>query len=118
MWLFNPFHFLAGGPALAWGAACIVLTAMLGGAFDYRYSGVLSFQLSTPTPIWHAITQGLAAWIVPSILLYLAGRGLSRSRVRLIDVFGTQALARAPGLLVALIVVSPCRRHFATSRPL
>ena len=115
MWLFNPFHFLAGGPALAWGAACIVLTAMLGGAFDYRYSGVLSFQLSTPTPIWHAITQGLAAWIVPSILLYLAGRGLSRSRVRLIDVFGTQALARAPGLLVALIVVSPPFRDLTTS---
>ena len=107
LWLFNPFHFLAGGPALAWGAACIVLTAWLGGAFDYRYTGVLSFQLSTPAPIWLAITQGLAAWAVPSVLLYLAGRGLSRSRVRLIDVFGTQALARAPGLLVALIVVSP-----------
>ena len=105
-WLFNPFHFLAGGPALAWGLACIVLTAWLGGAFDYRYTGTLSFQLSTPTPIWLAITQGLTAWIVPSALLYLAGRGLSRSRVRLIDVFSTQALARAPGLLVALIVIS------------
>ena len=106
-WLFNPFHYLAGGPALAWGLACIVLTAWLGGAFDYLYTGTLSFQLSTPTPIWLAITQGLTAWIVPSALLYLAGHGLSRSRVRLIDVFGTQALARAPGLLVALIVVSP-----------
>ena len=106
-WLFNPFHYLAGGPALAWGLACIVLTAWLGGAFDYRYTGTLSFQLSTPTPIWLAITQGLTAWIVPSALLYLAGHGLSRSRIRLIDVFGTQALARAPGLLVAIIVVSP-----------
>ena len=110
-WLFNPFHFLAGGPALAWGLACIVLTASLGGAFDYRYTGVLSFQLATPTPIWLAITQGLAAWAVPSVLLYAGGRLLSRgpmrSRVRAIDVFGTQALARAPGLLMALIVVSP-----------
>ena len=114
-WLFNPFHFLAGGPALAWGLACIVLTAWLGGAFDYRYTGTLSFQLSTPTPIWLATTQGLTAWAVPSVLLYLAGRGLSRSRVRLIDVFGTQALARAPGLLVALIVVSPPFRDITTS---
>ena len=113
-WLFNPFHYLAGGPALAWGLACIVLTAWLGGAFDYRYTGTLSFQLSTPTPIWLAITQGLTAWIVPSALLYLAGRGLSRSRVRLIDVFGTQALARAPGLLVALIVLSPPFRDLTT----
>ena len=115
MWLFNPFHYLAGGPALAWGLACIVLTAWLGGAFDYRYTGTLSFQLSTPTPIWLAIAQGLTAWIVPSALLYLAGRGLSRSRVRPIDVFGTQALARAPGLLVALIVVSPPFRDLTTS---
>ncbi len=115
MWLFNPFHYLAGGPALAWGLACIVLTAWLGGAFDYRYTGTLSFQLSTPTPIWLAIAQGLTAWIVPSALLYLAGLGLSRSRVRLIDVFGTQALARAPGLLVAVIVVSPPFRDLTTS---
>ena len=114
-WLFNPFHFLAGGPALAWGLACIVLTAWIGGAFDYRYTGTLSFQLSTPTPLWLAITQGLTAWIVPSTLLYLAGRGLSRSRVRLIDVFGTQALARAPGLLVALIVISPPFRDLTAS---
>lgn len=114
-WLFNPFHFLAGGPALAWGLACIVLTAWLGGAFDYRYTGTLSFQLSTPTPIWLAIAQGLTAWIVPSALLYLAGRSLSRSRVRLIDVFGTQALARAPGLLVALIVLSPPFQDITTS---
>ena len=115
MWLFNPFHYLAGGPALAWGLACIILTAWLGGAFDYRYTGTLSFQLSTPTPIWLAIAQGLTAWIVPSALLYLAGRGLSRSRVRPIDVFGTQALARAPGLLVALIVLSPPFRDFTAS---
>ena len=115
IWLFNPFHYLAGGPALAWGLACIVLTASLGGVFDYRYTGTLSFQLSTPTPIWLAITQGLTAWIVPGVLLYLAGRGLSRSRVRLIDVLGTQALARAPGLLVALIVISPPFRDLTTS---
>ncbi len=115
MWLFNPFHFLAGGRALAWGLACIVLTAWLGGAFEYRYTGVLSFQLLTPAPIWLAITQGLAAWAVPSVLLYLGGRQLSRSRVRAIDVFGTQALARAPGLLMALVVVSPPFRDLTSS---
>ena len=114
-WLFNPFHFLAGGPALAWGLACIVLTAWLGGAFDYRYTGVLSFQLSTPTPIWLAIAQGLTAWAAPSVLLYIGGRQLSRSQVRAIDVFSTQALARAPGLLMALLVVSPPFRDLTTT---
>ena len=109
MWLFNPFHFLAGGPALAWGAACIVLTAWLGSAFEYRYTGTLFFQLTAQAPIWLAITQGLAAWAVPSVLLYIGGRQLSRSQVRVIDVLGTQALARAPILLMALIVMWPFR---------
>ena len=107
LWLFNPFHFLAGGQALAWGLACIALTAWLGGIFDFRFTGVISFQRTAPAPLWHAIAQGLMAWAIPSALLYIGGRLISRSRVRPIDVFGTQALARAPWLLIALIAVSP-----------
>ena len=113
LWLFNPFHFLAGGQALAWGLACIALTAWLGGIFDFRFTGVISFQRTAPAPLWHAIAQGLMAWAIPSALLYIGGRLISRSRVRPIDVFGTQALARIPGLLMALIVVSPFFRNIA-----
>ena len=115
LWLFNPFHFLAGGQALAWGLACIALTAWLGGIFDYRFTGVISFQRTAPAPLWYAIAQGLMAWAIPSALLYSGGRLISRSRVRPIDVFGTQALARAPGLLIALIVVSPPFRDLITA---
>ena len=113
LWLFNPFHFLAGGQALAWGLACIVLTAWLGGIFDFRFTGVISFQHTAPAPLWHAIAQGIIAWAIPSALLYIGGRLISRSRVRPIDVFGTQALARAPWLLIALIAVSPPFRSIA-----
>ena len=55
------------------------------------------------------------AWAILGILLYIGGRLISRSRVRLIDVFGTQALARAPGLLIALIMVSPPFHNLTTS---
>ena len=113
LWLFNPFHFLAGGQALAWGLACIALAAWLGGIFDFRFTGVISFQRMAPAPLWHAIAQGLMAWAIPSALLYIGGRLISRSRVRPIDVFGTQALARAPWLLIALIAVSPPFRSIA-----
>ena len=115
LWLFNPFHFLAGGQALAWGLACIALTAWLGGIFDFRFTGVISFQHTAPAPLWHAIAQGLMAWAIPSALLYIGGRLISRSRVRPIDVFGTQALARAPWLLIALIAVSPPFRNLTAS---
>ena len=115
LWLFNPFHFLAGGQALAWGLACMALTAWLGGIFDFRFTGVISFQRTAPAPLWHAIAQGLMAWAIPSALLYIGGRLISRSRVRPIDVFGTQALARAPGLLIALIVMLPPFRDLITA---
>jgi len=115
LWLFNPFHFLAGGQALAWGLACIALTAWLGGIFDFRFTGVISFQHTAPAPLWHAIAQGFMAWAIPSALLYIGGRLISRSRVRPIDVFGTQALARAPWLLIALIAVSPPFRDLTAS---
>ena len=115
LWLFNPFHFLAGGQALAWGLACIALAAWLGGIFDYRSTGVISFQRTAPAPLWHAIAQGLMAWAILSALLYIGGRLISRSHVRPIDVFGTQALARAPGLLIALIAVSPPFRDLTTA---
>ena len=115
LWLFNPFHFLAGDQALAWGLACTVLTAWLGGIFDYRFTGVISFQRTDPAPLWHAIAQGLMAWAILSALLYIGGRLISRSRVRPIDVFGTQALARAPGLLIALIVMLPPFRDLITA---
>ena len=115
LWLFNPFHFLAGGQALAWGLVCIALTAYLGGIFDFRFTGVISFQRTAPAPLWHAIAQGFMAWAIPSALLYIGGRLISRSHVRPIDVFGTQALARVPGLLIALIVVSSPFRDLTTS---
>jgi hypothetical protein len=107
LWLANPFHFLAGGQALAWGLALIALTAWVGSTNDYRFTGVLSFQRSAPVPLWHSFLQGLIGWAILSGLLYAGGRLISRSHVRLIDVFGTQALARAPGLLIALIVLLP-----------
>ena len=115
LWLFNPFHFLAGGQALTWGLACIALTAWLGGIFDFRFTGVISFQRTAPAPLWHAIAQGLMAWAILSVLLYICGRLISRSHVRPIDVFGTQALARVPGLLIALIVVLPPFRDLTTA---
>ena len=115
LWLFNPFHFLAGAQALAWGLACIALTAWLGGIFDFRFTGVIYFQHTAPAPLWHAIAQALMAWAIPSTLLYIGGRLISRSHVRPIDVFGTQALARAPWLLIALIAVSPPFRDLTTA---
>jgi hypothetical protein len=108
--LFNPFHFLAGGAALALGLAVILLTGLLSRLSHSHFDGVLDFHSWPSTvvaPLSLHLAEGLIAWFLPSLLLYGAGKALSHGRARALDVFGTQALARAPHLLTALAALLP-----------
>lgn len=106
--LFNPFHHLAGGLALALGLAILLLTAVVGFFGTAHVDGVLDFHAGRPAPLSLFLIEGAVAWLALAVPLYVAGRLLSRSRrLRAIDVFGTQALARAPYLLAALFTLLP-----------
>jgi len=106
--LMNPFYYLAGGPALGIGLALILLSALLGFFGNTHFDGVLDSHTGRAAPLWVFLAEGLVDWLVLALPLYLAGRLLSRSQgLRAVDVFGTQALARAPYLLVALATLLP-----------
>jgi hypothetical protein len=106
--LFNPVHYLAGGAALGLGVALILLTAVIGYFGNAHVDGVLDFHVGRPAPLWLFLAEGAVNWLVLAVLLYAAGRLLSRSHhLRAIDVFGTQALARAPYLLAVLASLLP-----------
>jgi len=53
------------------------------------------------------ISEGILDWIVMGGLLLLGAKIISRSRIRPLDVFGTQALARAPGIVTTLFALLP-----------
>jgi hypothetical protein len=112
-WLFNPFYYVAGAKALGLGLLVLILTGMFGFWGKIRFDGLLDFHMGLPPlPIWGNIAETLFSWLLLSILLFFAGKMISKSRPRLIDVFGTQALARLPYLLVSLTALMPGANRF------
>src|SRR3990167_2249308 len=91
-WLFNPFHYIAGGKALVVGVVLILVAGFIGALSNSHFDGVLDFHTGAAAPVWVFVSEGLIDWIVMGGLLLIGGKIISKSRVRVIDVFGTQAL--------------------------
>ncbi len=107
VWLFNPFEYVAGLPALALGVAAILTSGLLGAVSRSHFDGVLDFHTGLAVPLWFYPLEGLVDWLALALVLYPAGLLLSGSRIRAIDVFGTQALARFPTLFMAAAALLP-----------
>lgn len=106
-WIFNPFHYIAGASALGVGLVAILAAGCINWNTGSHFDGVLDFHTGMPTPAWIYWIEGPVNWVIMSVLLLLGGMLLSRSRIRIVDVFGTQALARFPALITAISVWPP-----------
>lgn len=100
--LLNPFVYLAGGKSLAYGVGLILLTSVSGYLCNIHFPDLLSVKYFEGVSFGLVLGESLVNWIVISSFLYLAALLFSKSSVRIIDIFGTQAIARAPYLLAAL----------------
>ena len=107
-WLFNPFVRIGGWTSLAAGLAGIVAAGFAAAAAGIRFDGLLDLHFVGSVPAYLPIAEGLINWIsivaVSALIARLFGGG---SSVRLLDVAGTLALARAPLVLAALICTVP-----------
>jgi len=111
MWLFNPFHRVAGGKALALGIVSLLAAALLGSLGNAHFDGVLDFHQGPSAPVGLYVCEGLVDWLALSIPLLLTGKLILRSRGRIVDVLGTQALARFPSVLTAGLALLPPHRR-------
>ncbi len=103
--ILNPFTYFSGGTTLSVGAvimAAMIVTAHLTGQ---TFRGVISIGIGHMS-YGRLALQLLAGWAVFSALLYGAGRWLSPSHIRLIDIAGNQALAKLP--FCVLLICSLC----------
>lgn len=101
--LIDPFRYVAGLKALAWGAGFICAAiGWLGYAGCYQNAYLHFGPVAGGLPLLRTAVMQLAMWFVPALLLWGCGALLSRSRIRAVDVFGTTALAQAPLLLLVL----------------
>jgi hypothetical protein len=111
-WLFNPFRFIAGYKALLLGLVVILVSALVGSRNNVHFDGVLDVHIGLETPMWFYFAESLINWMSLAIPLFFFGLIVSPSSFRLIDVFGTQALARWPSLITALVMLPGANRRF------
>ncbi|HOZ45067.1 MAG TPA: hypothetical protein PLO37_05455 [Candidatus Hydrogenedentes bacterium] len=106
-WFFNPFHFIAGGRALAIGLAVVIVASLNGSVSRTHLDGVFDAHTGAAAPLWIYPIEGLVDWLVMGTAVWMAGRIVSKSRFRALDVYGTQALARFPTLILVLVPLLP-----------
>jgi hypothetical protein len=103
-WLFNPFKFVAGIRALLIGLAIILISGLIGSVSNTHFDGVLDVHTGASAPLWFFLAEGLIDWVCMVVPLFFFGLIVSRTSFRIIDVLGTQALARWPYLITALVM--------------
>lgn len=101
--LFNPFRKIAGAKALFFGILIMTITAVVAIFSHCHFNGIVDAHIWKSSSVAVYFIEALIDWGIVAILFYLTGKLLSRSKIRLLDVAGTTALARFPYLFVSLI---------------
>jgi hypothetical protein len=82
-WLFNPFHFVAGGAALLAGLAVILGTGLVASLSRSHFDGVLDFHIGAEARLWLFVLEGPIDWLALAIPLWICGLLISKSLSRL-----------------------------------
>jgi hypothetical protein len=104
---------VAGYKALLLGLSIILVSALAASFGNTHFDGVLDVHIGLEAPLWLFFAEGLINWVSLAVPLLLFGLIVSRSSFRLIDVLGTQALARWPYLVTALVMLPSGNRRFS-----
>ncbi len=101
--LYNPFNYIAGFQALLIGLIIITITSFIGTYTGIHFPGVFDIKIGYNGSFLIHIAVSVIAWLSAVIFLYITALILAGTKVRLIDVAGTLALARFPALIASLI---------------
>ena len=108
-WLFRPFTYVAGWQAMLLGIAVILLTGAIGSFSGAHFDGVVDMHTGTRTPLLVFLCEGLIDWLLLAIVLLIFGLVISKTNFRVVDLLGTQALARWPFVFSAIIAFPSAR---------
>jgi len=101
--LFNPFKYIAGFKSLILGLVILFATSILAYYANTHFPDVISVKTSSDYPFIYYLIQCLSNWLIVSFVFYIIAIISSTSKIRIIDIFGTQALSRFPYLIASLI---------------
>lgn len=103
--LINPFQKIAGLKALLIGLVIMIMVSILGVIAKVYFDGILGYVLSLniKAPLkpgfYLLLYQSVVSWLVLTLLFLVCALIFRKKRIRIIDFFGTVALARYPYLI-------------------
>jgi hypothetical protein len=108
-YLFQPFRYIAGGKSLLLGLFVLLALTVLSYLSNVYFNGIVSIHLGgwRQGPFHVYLYCVFIPWFLFTIVSYLTALILSGKSVRLVDMAGTLALAKAPLILVTLISFIP-----------
>jgi len=106
-WIYNPFERIAGWQALIIGIVAMALTAVIGKINHLAFDGALDVHTGASFGFSAAFAMQAVDFLSLFLTMWIAGVCFSKSKLRVIDIAGTMALARAPMLLFAVICFLP-----------
>ncbi|RYE20333.1 MAG: hypothetical protein EOP42_27635 [Sphingobacteriaceae bacterium] len=106
--------YVAGWQALSFGLLLMAITTVTAFFSHTNFDGAIDVHFNPNFPFWFHVFEQLNAWLSTVIVFFIIGILLSKSNIRLIDVAGTLALARAPMLFAALIGFVPALHQLPT----
>lgn len=101
--IINPFYYVAGIKSLIFGLIIIFATSIVGYLSRTHFPDIISIKTSPDFSFWYFVIQNFSNWFIVSTLFYIASIIFSKSSVRLVDIYGTQALARFPYFIASFV---------------
>lgn len=105
--LYNPFMYIAGIQSLLLGSIGVLLLSFLSYISGTHYLGLVVPVFAKDNIFAYYLSEHLIHWLVLSMLFFASGTIFSKSRIRFIDVMGTQALALLPLILLPILRLLP-----------
>ena len=102
----NPFRFLPLRQAICWGIAAMILTAVYCWQVGLRMTSITQVNYAGGA-LWKATVSQVVVWLLFSVVLYVVGLMLSRSKIRFWDVAAYNLFARLPFNLSLLVFAVP-----------
>ena len=97
----NPFQRVAGWTALFIGLSTMLISGLMAGYYGAHFPDLVTVIFTVSTGKYVPIVELLYGWFLLSIWSILAFLIFRIQRFRVIDLFGSIALARAPYILIA-----------------
>jgi hypothetical protein len=94
--ILNPFTKIAGFKALTFGVMGMLVAGYISFYSNTHFDGVLNIHSGMAAPMWIHILWPFADVAFLGIWFTLFGMTMSSSKIRIVDVFGTQAFAFLP----------------------